>query len=89
MSKRIKGKQPTLAAFGFTKKVKHRDEEIAIQMQLEAVATLFECENCEKFFKSSQASNPKRKFRSSTVLYPLHRKLDSSFENIEISISQA
>ena len=71
------------------KKVKHRDEEIAIQMQLEAVATLFECENCEKFFKSPQASNPKRKFRSSTVLHPLHRKLDSSFENIEISISQA
>ena len=89
MSKRIKGKQPALAAFGFTKKVKHRDEEIAIQMHLEAVATLFECENCEKFFKSPQASNPKRKFRSSTVLHPLHRKLDSSFENIEISISQA
>ena len=48
MSKRIKRKQPTLAAFGFTKKVKHRGEEIAIQMPLAAVETLFKCENCEK-----------------------------------------
>ena len=50
MSKRIKRKQPTLAAFGFIKKVNHRGEEIAIQMPLEAVETLFECENCEKSF---------------------------------------
>ena len=54
MSKRIKRKQPRLAAFGFTKKVKHRGEEIAIQMPLEAVETLFECENCDKSFKSRQ-----------------------------------
>ena len=48
MSKTIKKKQPTLAAFGYTKKVKHRDKEIAIEMSLEAVETLFECGNCEK-----------------------------------------
>ena len=48
MSKTIKKKQPTLAAFGYTKKVKHRGEEIAIEMSLEAVETLFECGNCEK-----------------------------------------
>ena len=54
MSKRIKRKQSTLAAFGFTKKVKCGGEEIAIQMSLEAVETLFECENCEKSFRSPQ-----------------------------------
>ena len=54
MSKRIKRKQPILAAFGFTKKVKHRGKEIAIQMPLEAVDTLFKCEDCEKLFKSPQ-----------------------------------
>ena len=42
MLKRIKRKQPALAAFGFTKKIKHRGEEIAIHMLLEAVETLFE-----------------------------------------------
>ena len=47
MSKRIKRKHPTLAAFGFTKKVKHRGEEIAIQLPLAAVETLFERENWE------------------------------------------
>ena len=47
MSKTIKKKQSTLAAFGYTKKVKHRGKEIAIQMSLEAAETLFECENCE------------------------------------------
>ena len=54
MLKRIKRKQPALAAFGFTKKIKHRGEEIAIHMLLEAVETLFEWENCEKSFKSPQ-----------------------------------
>ena len=54
MPKRIKRKQPTLAVFDFTKKVKHIAEEITIQMPLEAVETLFECENCEKSFKSLQ-----------------------------------
>ena len=54
MSKRIKRKQPALAAFGFTKKVKCGGEEIAFQMPLEAVETFFECENCEKPFKSLQ-----------------------------------
>ena len=54
MSKRIKRKQPTLAAFGFTKKVKHRSTEMVIQMLLEAVETLFECESCEKSFKTPQ-----------------------------------
>ena len=48
MSLTIKKKQSTLAAFGYTKKVKRRGEEIAIQMSLEAAETLFECENCEK-----------------------------------------
>ena len=48
MSKTIKKKQPTLAAFGYTEKVKHRGEEIAIEMSLEAVETLCECGNCEK-----------------------------------------
>ena len=52
MSNRIKRKQPTLATFSFTKNVNHRGEEIANQMPLEAVETLFECENCEKSFKS-------------------------------------
>ena len=52
MSKRIKRKQPALAAFGFTKKFKRRGEEIAFQMPLEAVETFFECENCEKPFKA-------------------------------------
>ena len=54
MSKRIKRKQSTLAAFGFIKNVKHRSTEMAIQMSLETVETLFECENCEKSFKSPQ-----------------------------------
>ena len=44
--------QPTLAAFGFTKKFKRRGEEIAFQMPLEAVETFFEREKCEKPFKS-------------------------------------
>ena len=52
--KKKKRKQPTLAAFGFSKKVRHRGEGIAIQMPLEAAETLFECENCEKSFKSLQ-----------------------------------
>ena len=39
--------------------------------------------------REKKVSNPKRRFQSSIVLYPLHRKLDSSVEKIEISISQA
>ena len=54
MSKRIKRKQPTLAALCFNKKVKRGGEEIAIQMSLEAVETLFDCENYEKSIKSPQ-----------------------------------
>ena len=43
------------------------------------------------FDREKKVSNPKRRrrFQSSIVLYPLHSKLDSSFEKIEISISQA
>ena len=33
MSKKLKRKQPTLAAFGFTKKVVHRGEEVAITVK--------------------------------------------------------
>ena len=55
MSKKIiQRKQPTLAAFGFTQRVKHRSEEIAIQMPVEVVEILFEFENCEKPFKNPQ-----------------------------------
>ena len=52
MSKRIKKKQPTLAAFGFTKKVNHRGEEIAIQMPLAAVETLFKCKTVRNNLKA-------------------------------------
>ena len=68
MLERIKRKHPTLAAFGFTKKVKYRGEEIAIQMPSEAVETLFECENCEKSFKARKDLLFTLKF--CTVLFP-------------------
>ena len=67
MSKRIKRKQPTLAAFGFIKKVKSRGEEIAIQMPLEAVETRFECENCDKSFKSPEGLAFHAKFMHSII----------------------
>ncbi|XP_065658758.1 jerky protein homolog-like [Hydra vulgaris] len=54
MSKIIKRKQPTLAAFGFTKNVMHRGEMSAIRLPLEAVETSVECKHCKKLFKSQQ-----------------------------------
>ena len=49
-----KEKAANTGSIGFTKKVKHRGEEMAIQLLLEAVETLAECEHCEKTFKSQQ-----------------------------------
>ena len=46
-------KQPTLAEFGFTKKV----EEIAVNLPLEAIKVLHQCDQCEKEKKQLSISN--------------------------------
>lgn len=50
----IKRKQPTLAAFNFTMKVKHNGEMVDVRMPLETTETLIKCEICDKTFKSQQ-----------------------------------
>ena len=54
MSKKLKRKQPTLAAFGFTKKVVHGGKEVAVNMPLETIEVLIRYDHCEKLFKSEQ-----------------------------------
>ena len=40
ISEKLKRKQPTLAAFGFIKKVVHIGEEVAVNMPLETIEVL-------------------------------------------------
>lgn len=53
-NKNIKRKQPTLAAFNFTKRVKHRGEMTDVQMLLEVIETPINCKICDKTFKNEQ-----------------------------------
>ena len=76
MSKKLKRKQPTLAAFGFTKKVVHRGEEVAVNMPLETIEVLIRCDHCEKLFKSEQGLS-------------FHKKvMHGSSNNSSVTISQ-
>ena len=76
MPKKLKRKQPTLAAFGFTKKVVHRGEEVAVNMPLETIEVLIRCDHCEKLFKSEQGLS-------------FHKKvMHGSSNNSSVTISQ-
>ena len=50
----IKRKQPTLAAFNFTMKVKHNGEMVNVDLPLETIETVIRCDVCDKTFKSQQ-----------------------------------
>ena len=76
MSKKLKRKQCMLAAFGFTKKVVHRGEEVAVNMPLEIMEVLIRCDHCEKLFKSEQGLS-------------FHKKvMHGSSNNSSVTISQ-
>ena len=51
--KSIKRKQRTLAAFGFKKRIVHRDVETEVKRPTEAIEGLYLRDNCERKFKSS------------------------------------
>ena len=61
MSKKLKRKQPTLAAFGSSKKVAHRGGEVAVNMPLEIIEVLIRCDHFEKLFKSEQGLSSHKK----------------------------
>ena len=50
----IKRKQPTMAAFNFTMKVKHNDKMVDVRMPLETTEALIKCGICDRTFKSQQ-----------------------------------